>query len=61
MISSPFTIGKVIDLSNTILATKIDMNHYLKTITDLHEENSEKQAQIDSLQAQLEKAERKAA
>jgi chromosome segregation ATPase len=59
-ISSPFTIGKVIDLSNTILGIKIDMNHYLKTITELHEENSDKQAQIDSLQAQLDKAVRKA-
>lgn len=61
MISSPFTIGKVIDLSNTILAIKIDMNHYLKTITELHEENSEKQAQIDSLLTQLDKAQKKAA
>lgn len=37
-ISSAFTIGTVIDLSTEVLGMKIDMNHYLETIADLHNE-----------------------
>lgn len=39
-VTSPMTIGTVIELSTTILAMKIDMNHYLTTITELHSEIS---------------------
>ena len=38
LLSSPFTIGTVIKLSTTILTLKIDMNHYLNTISELHQE-----------------------
>jgi hypothetical protein len=48
-LSAPFTIGTVIGLSTTILGMKIDMNHYLNTITDLHSEIYALEDKIDAL------------
>lgn len=48
-LSHPFTIGTVISLSTTILSMKIDMNHYLNAITDLHTEIYSLQDRIDQL------------
>lgn len=50
MISNPLTIGTCIKLSTTILSLRIDMNHYLNTISDLHTEINELQAKIDELE-----------
>lgn len=50
-ISSAFTIGTVIDLSTEVLGMKIDMNHYLETIADLHAELDEAHKQIDAYKA----------
>lgn len=58
-IASPFTIGTVIQLSTEVLGMKIDMNHYMETIADLHSELDEAHRQIDCYKAK-EEAESKA-
>ena len=53
-IASAFTIGTVIDLSTEVLGMKIDMNHYLETIADLHNELDEAHKEIDAFKAKFE-------